>query len=80
MFDLGFKSVCAGYDAFTDLLTGLIEEPLRVAFPDFGAQATARAIVAALKGFKDMAQDAAELRGMIAIHTRLVARALRPAG
>ncbi len=28
MFDLGFKSVCAGYDQFGELLAEILEEPL----------------------------------------------------
>lgn len=77
MFDLGFKSVSAGYEAFTELLAALIAAPLRARFPELGAAETARSIVAALKGFKDMAGSAGELRRLIAVHTRLVAGALR---
>ena len=76
MFDLGFKSVCAGYERFGDLLAGILEEPLARSPFEASAAQVARTIVFALKGFKDIATSSAELRALIATHIQLVAAAM----
>ncbi len=78
MFDLGFKSVCAGYNEFGELLAELLAEPLRQSSFDLSSSEVARSIVLAMKGFKDTATSGAELRKLIAIHTKLVAGAVKP--
>ena len=76
MFDLGFKSVCAGYDKFGGLLADLLREPLTTSRLELRAEEVARTIVFAMRGFKDIAASGDELREMIAIHVRLVASAI----
>jgi|SRR5579859_2883703 len=78
MFDLGFKSVCAGYDAFAKLLADILDEPLRGSQLHLSSEEVARTIVLAAKGFKDTAANGDELRKMIAIHVTLVAGAIEP--
>ena len=78
MFDLGFKSVCAGYGEFGDLLGEIIERPLARSSLALSAAAIARTIVFALRGFKDTATDGAGMRDLIAVHVTLVAAALEP--
>lgn len=76
MFDIGFKSACEGYDNFVELLSEIIEEPLRRSQRKIAAQQIARTIVFAMKGYKDMATSGDEVRGMIRIHTTLMAAAI----
>lgn len=78
MFDLGFKSVCAGYNEFGELLAELLAEPLRLSSFDLSPAEVSRSIVFAMKGFKDTATSGAELRKLIAIHIKLVAGAIKP--
>jgi AcrR family transcriptional regulator len=76
MFDLGFKSVCAGYAAFQDLIAGIIGEALGQSPITVSSTDLARSIVYALKGFKDVAADATDLRTLIATHVAVVSAAL----
>lgn len=76
MFDLGFKSVCAGYDQFGALLSEILDEPLRQSALDLSSGEAARTIVFAMRGFKDIATSGAEIRKLIADHIKLVAAAL----
>jgi AcrR family transcriptional regulator len=78
MFDLGFKSVCRGYDAFAKLLADILDEPLRRSQLHLSSEEVARTIVFAMKGFKDTATSGDELREMVAIHATLVAAATEP--
>ena len=76
LFDQDFQSVCTGYGAFEALLAELIRAPLQSTMPDLPPEEAAHAIVAALDGFEESADSAAEMRGLIAIHARLVAKAI----
>ena len=78
MFDLGFKSVCAGYDQFGELLAEILDEPLGRSSLELSARDAARAIVFAMRGFKDVATSGAEMRRLIEIHVKLVAGAIEP--
>ena len=78
MFDLGFKSVCAGYDQFGELLAEILDEPLGRSSFELSARDAARAIVFAMRGFKDVATSGAEMRRLIEVHVELVAGAIEP--
>jgi hypothetical protein len=78
MFDLGFKSVCAGYQAFEDLIADVLREAVHRSALDYSPTKVARSIVYALKGFKDVAADSADLRTLIATHVAVVSAALSP--
>ena len=78
MFDLGFKSVCAGYDQFGELLAEILDEPLGRSSFELSARDAARAIVFAMRGFKDVATSGAEMRRLIEVHVKLVAGAIEP--
>jgi AcrR family transcriptional regulator len=78
MFDLGFKSVCAGYDEFAKLLADILDEPLKKSEHHLSSGGVARTIVFAMKGFKDTATSGDELCEMIAVHLTLVAAAIEP--
>ncbi|MES0057251.1 TetR/AcrR family transcriptional regulator [Mesorhizobium sp. M0078] len=78
MFDLGFRSVCAGYGAFGDLLAEIVKQPLARSSLDLSPEAVARTIVFALRGFEDIATDAVSMRELIAVHVALVVAALDP--
>ena len=77
MFDLGFKSVCAGYQAFEDLIADVLRDAVGRSGLDLAPAKLARSIVYALKGFKDVATDSADLRGLIATHVAVVGAALQ---
>ena len=72
MFDLGFKSVCAGYQAFEDLVADILKEAVDRSALDLSPAKLARSIVYALKGFKDVAANSADLRTLIATHVAVV--------
>ena len=76
MFDLGFKSVCAGYDQFGELLAEILDEPLGRSSFELSARDAARTIVFAMRGFKDVATSGAEMRNLIEVHVKLVAGAI----
>jgi hypothetical protein len=76
MFDLGFKSVCAGYDKFGALLADLLDLPLKRSSLDLSPADVARTIVLAMRGFKDAATSGAEMRQLIANHVKLTAAAI----
>jgi AcrR family transcriptional regulator len=78
MFDLGFKSVCAGYDQFHELLAEILDEPLARSSLELSTRDAARAVVFAMRGFKDVATSGAEMRRLIEIHVKLVAGAIKP--
>jgi AcrR family transcriptional regulator len=78
MFDLGFKSVCAGYQAFEDLVADILKEAVDRSVLDLSPAKLARSIVYALKGFKDVAANSADLRTLIATHVAVVGAALLP--
>jgi AcrR family transcriptional regulator len=78
MFDLGFKSVCAGYDQFGELLAEILDEPLARSSFELSARDAARAIVFAMRGFKDVATSGAEMRRLIEVLVKLVAGAIEP--
>jgi AcrR family transcriptional regulator len=78
MFDLGFKSVCAGYDEFAKLLADILDEPLKRSELPLSPEGVAHTIVFAMKGFKDTATSGDGLCEMIAIHLMLVAAAIEP--
>ena len=74
MFELGFSSVCRGYEGFGELLEEILREPM-----GRGAQSAsdlARMMVYAIKGFKDIAKDGADIRRLIATQVAVVAAAL----
>jgi AcrR family transcriptional regulator len=76
MFDLGFKSVCAGYDKFGALLAELLDAPLKRSSLDLSPADVARTIVFAMRGFKDAATSGVEMRELIADHVKLAAAAI----
>jgi AcrR family transcriptional regulator len=76
MFDLGFKSVCAGYDKFGALLAELLDAPLKRSSLALSPADVARTIVFAMRGFKDAATSGAEMRELIANHVELTAAAI----
>ena len=76
MFDLGFKSVCAGYDEFAKLLADILDEPLKRSGLHLSSEGVAHTIVFAMKGFKDTATSGDKLCEMIATHLTLVAAAI----
>ena len=78
MFDLGFKSVCAGYQAFEDLIADILKDAVARSALALSPSQLARSIVYALKGFKDVAADSADLRILIATHVAVVGAALSP--
>jgi len=78
MFDLSFKSVCAGYDQFGELLAEILDEPLGRSRLELSPADAARTIVFAMRGFKDIATSGAEMRRLIEIHVKLIAGAIEP--
>jgi AcrR family transcriptional regulator len=80
MFDLGFESVCAGYQAFQDLIAAMVREAAGRSALGIPPAKLARAIVYALKGFKDIAVDSADLRSLIATHVAVLSAALSKTG
>jgi AcrR family transcriptional regulator len=78
MFDLGFRSVCAGYDKFGALLAEVLGPPLRRSSLKLSPADAARTIVFAMRGFKDTTTGSAEMRELIANHIELVAAAIEP--
>jgi AcrR family transcriptional regulator len=78
MFDLGFKSVCAAYQAFEDQIADILKEAVDRSALDLSPAKLARSIVYALKGFKDIAADSADLRTLIATLVAVVSAALLP--
>ena len=76
MFDLGFKTVCAAYQAFEDLLADILKDAVDRSALDLSRAKLARSIVYALKGFKDVATSSADLRTLIATHVAVVSAAL----
>jgi len=78
MFDLGFKSVCAGYERFTELLAEILDVPLKQSNFELSSMEIARTIVSAMVGFKKIATSAIELRQLIGVQTKLVASAIAP--
>ncbi|MBM7044319.1 MULTISPECIES: TetR/AcrR family transcriptional regulator [Rhizobium] len=78
MFDLGFKSVCAAYQAFEDLIADILRDAVDRSALDLSPAKLARSIVYALKGFKDVATSSADLRTLIATHVAVVSAALSP--
>lgn len=65
MFDMSFAVVRESYALFEDLLTDLISEAFADSARAGDARRLARMAVAAMKGFKDIAQDREDLREMI---------------
>ena len=65
LFDMSFAVVRESYAIFEGVLTGLIAEALADPARAGEAQALARMAVAAMKGFKDVAEDREDLRAMI---------------
>lgn len=76
MFDLGFGAVCAGYSAFEEVLSDLVAERLAATGLAMTAGELAHILVFAIKGFKDIARDGAEIRRMIAAQVAITAAAL----
>jgi AcrR family transcriptional regulator len=80
MFDLGFESVCAGYQAFQDVIATIVRDGAGRSALRIPPAKLARSIVYALKGFKDIAVDSADLRTLIATHVAVVSAALSKTG
>jgi AcrR family transcriptional regulator len=80
MFDLGFESVCAGYQAFQDVIAAIVRDGAGRSALGIPSAKLARSIVYALKGFKDIAVDSADLRSLIATHVAVLSAALSKAG
>jgi len=78
LFDLAIPVVRETHEAFEVFLTGLLDGPVRASASPGTPREAARMINAALKGFKDLANDADELRGMIRGLTGAVTAALAP--
>lgn len=77
MFDLGFRSVCAGYDAFGAIIEELLEAPLAASDLNLSAAEAARALIFATRGFKDVARDAADMRAMVSAQVSLMAAGIQ---
>lgn len=65
MFDMSFAVVRESYTMFEALLADLISEAFADPAREAQAGRMARMAVAAMKGFKDIAEDREDLRGMI---------------
>ena len=65
MFDMSFAVVRESYAAFEALLAALIADAIADPARRAEAQRLARMSVAAMKGFKDIAEDREDLQGMI---------------
>jgi AcrR family transcriptional regulator len=76
MFELGFTSVCQGYEGFGTLLEEILREPAARRGSDRSAHELARMMVYAIKGFKDIAKDGADMRRLVATQVAVVAAAL----
>jgi AcrR family transcriptional regulator len=76
MFDLGFASVCNGMSAFGDLLTDIIRPPLAESGLAISPTDLAQTIVFAIKGFKEIARDGADMRRLIGVQVAIVSAAL----
>lgn len=76
MFDLGFKSVCEGYQAMENVIAGIVSDALSRTPLDLSAEELARSIVLSLKGYKDTAIHGEDLRRLIATHVMMVSKAL----
>lgn len=76
MFELGFASVCRGYAGFGALLEEILQEPAARSGSVMSAPELARMMVYAIKGFKDIAKDGADIRRLIATQVAVVAAAL----
>ena len=76
MFDLGFAAVCNGYSAFEELLTEIVSAPLADSGLGIAAGDLAQTIAFAIKGFKEIARDGADMRRMIGVQVAIVAAAL----
>lgn len=77
MFDLGFRSVCAGYDAFGAIIEELLEAPLAASDLEISAAEATRALVFAMRGFKEIAKDAADMRAMVSTQVSLMAAGIQ---
>jgi AcrR family transcriptional regulator len=80
MFDLGFESVCSGYQAFEDVIAEIVRDAAERSALGVPPGKLARSIVYALKGFKDIAVDSADLRTLIATQVAVVSTALSKTG
>jgi len=76
MWELGFASVCRGYEGFGTLLEEILREPAARSRNAASAHELARMMVYAIKGFKDIAKDGADIRRLIATQVAVVAAAL----
>lgn len=76
MFELGFASVCRGYEGFGTLLEEVLREPVSRSRITQPAHEVARVMVYAIKGFKDIAKDGEDIRRLIATQVAVVAAAL----
>jgi AcrR family transcriptional regulator len=76
MFELGFDSVCRGYEGFGTLLEEILQEPVARSRTTQSAQEMARVMVYAIIGFKEIAKDGKDIRGLIATQVALVAAAV----
>ena len=73
---MSFKAVCSGYQVFEDQLADILGNAVDRSALDLSSADIARSIVYALKGFKDIATDSADLRTLIATHVAIVSAAL----
>lgn len=78
LFDLSFAAVKKMYMEFQDLLFELLEDARSVRALDCTTRELANCLTYAIRGFKEMAGDGAELRRLIQIQVQLVARSQQP--
>ncbi|WP_338661976.1 helix-turn-helix domain-containing protein [Pararoseomonas sp. SCSIO 73927] len=77
LFDLRFASVRQVYANFQDLIAGLIAPALAEAGLDATADEMARAFVYGMRGLLATAADPADLRRLLTVQVKVLARALR---
>jgi AcrR family transcriptional regulator len=76
MWELGFASVCRGYEGFGTLLEEILREPAARSGSAQPSHELARVMVYAIKGFKDIAKDGEDIRRLIATLVAVVAATL----
>jgi AcrR family transcriptional regulator len=76
LFDLRFSSVRQVYANFQNLVADLIADGVARSGQQAAPSEIARTLVYSMRGFRDAAADVEDMRRMISIHVRTVARAL----
>jgi len=77
VFDISVAPVRDGYVEFKRVLVGILSEPLAQSKLGVPADELARVVLFAIKGFKEIARDEADMRIMVRALTTTVCAALR---